>query len=273
MKNIAVLNPLLFHKKIVCQGFKGRGQFIGKFRDWGVETIPLWGKEINIERGTQSISILHDATIAQKFRYCAVKLWLLPLIHNYPHLSTPPTPTHPPPQNQRSLSFPLFSAAPAALVGRCWVVIKKLKTIQFQSSQNHQPRCLSPKTSAFLSFPFPCPWQLWLDEVEWYWSASAQHPPASGRLPPCTCGASALAKIKLVFQEVFVFLLWTNRFELGWDEELLKLKPRRKKMTWGFVTCGPNEALVISGSDLTTSIFLWQAVRWQLRYLLTVVST
>ena len=177
MKNIAVLNPLLFHKKIVCQGFKGRGQFIGKFRDWGVETIPLWGKEINIERGTQSISILQDATIAQKFRYCAAILWLLPLIHNYLHLSTPR------PKNSAFLYFPLSSAAPAALVGRCWVVIKKLKTIQFQSSQNHQPRCLSPKTSAFLSFPFPCPWQLWLDEVEWYWSASAQHPPASGQTP------------------------------------------------------------------------------------------
>ena len=155
MKNIAVLNPLLFHKKIVCQGFKGRGQFIGKFRDWGVETIPLWGKEINIERGTQSISILHDATIAQKFRYCAVKLWLLPLIHNYLHLSTPPTPTHPPPQKQR---FPILSPLFRSSSSIGWTMLSSDKNSkQFNSNHlnfkilNH---AASPPKPA-LSSPFP----------------------------------------------------------------------------------------------------------------------
>ena len=44
---------------------------------------------------------------------------------------------------------------------------------------------------------------------------------------------------------------WKGEAKLkrGSGEAKLKLKPRRKKMTWGFVTCGPNEALVISGSS------------------------
>ena len=130
MKNIAVLNPLLFHKKIVCQGFKGRGQFIGKFRDWGVETIPLWGRVTMIERGTQNISFLQDATVAQKFRYCAAILWLLPLIHNYPHLSTPPTPTHPPPQKQR---FPILSPLFRSSSSIGWTMLSSNKKTQNNS--------------------------------------------------------------------------------------------------------------------------------------------
>ena len=53
------------------------------------------------------------------------------------------------------------------------------------------------------------------------------------------------------------------KLQRGSGQAKLKLKPRRKKMTWGFVTCGPNEALVIAG--MCPPVILLEVLTRQMR--------